>query len=67
MVHLINYNNIILDNENKTVFLKNKGMRIGFGVIGKGYAAEMAKKKLIANKVQSEHHALNFIIYHNRL
>jgi thiamine biosynthesis lipoprotein len=53
MVHLINYNNIILDKEKGTVFLKDKGMRIGFGGIGKGYAAEMAKNKLIANKVQS--------------
>ena len=53
MVHLINYNNIILDKENGTVFLKEKGMRIGFGGIGKGYAAEMAKNKLIENKVQS--------------
>ncbi|MGV3698019.1 FAD:protein FMN transferase [Flavobacterium sp.] len=53
MVHLINYNNIILDRENETVFLKEKGMRIGFGGIGKGYAAEMAKNKLIANNVKS--------------
>eukprot|EP01136_Pigoraptor_vietnamica_P011026 Opistho-1_new@49385 len=53
MVHLINYNNIILDREDGTVFLKKKGMRIGFGGIGKGYAAEMAKNRLIENKVQS--------------
>lgn len=53
MVHLINYNNIILDKEKGTVFLKEKGMRIGFGGIGKGYAAEMAKDKLIENNVQS--------------
>ena len=52
-VELINYENIILDEENQTVFLKNKGMRIGFGGIGKGFAAEMAKKKLIENKVKS--------------
>jgi thiamine biosynthesis lipoprotein len=43
MVRLINYRNIMLDRENTTVFLKEKGMRIGFGGIGKGYAAEMAK------------------------
>ena len=53
MVYLINYNNIILDKTNYTVFLKEKGMRIGFGGIGKGYAAEMAKKLLILNKVTS--------------
>jgi thiamine biosynthesis lipoprotein len=44
MVRLINYRNIILDHENHTVMLKEKGMRIGFGGIGKGYAAERAKK-----------------------
>lgn len=51
-VALINYENIILDENNQTVFLKNKGMRIGFGGIGKGYAAEMAKKKLVENNVK---------------
>ena len=44
MVRLINYHNIILDNNKQTVFLKEKGMRIGFGGIGKGYAAEKAKQ-----------------------
>lgn len=53
MVHLIDYRNILLDSENTTVFLKEKGMRIGFGGIGKGYAAEMAKQILIKNNVQS--------------
>ena len=43
MVRLINYRNVILDNEQQTVFLKEAGMRIGFGGIGKGYAAEKAK------------------------
>jgi len=43
MVRLINYRNIELDTEKCTVFLKEKGMRIGFGGIGKGYAAEQAK------------------------
>ena len=46
MVRLINYKNILLDDENCTVFLKEKGMRIGFGGIGKGYAAERAKHLL---------------------
>ena len=53
MVHLINYKNIILNPENQTVFLKEKGMRIGFGGIGKGCAAEMAKKILVKNGVKS--------------
>ena len=43
LVRLINYKNVVLDQHNMTVFLKEKGMRIGFGGIGKGYAAEKAK------------------------
>jgi thiamine biosynthesis lipoprotein len=42
-VRLIGYQNVMLDQENTTVFLKEKGMRIGFGGIGKGYAADRAK------------------------
>lgn len=53
MVRLINYQNIILDQEKHTVFLKEAGMRIGFGGIGKGYAAEMAKALLKKNGVKS--------------
>lgn len=53
MVYLIDYRNIITDTVNNMVFLKNKGMRIGFGGIGKGYAAEMAKKLLIGKGVTS--------------
>jgi len=43
---LVNYQNIILNQAHQTVFLKEEGMRIGFGGIGKGYAAEMAKRIL---------------------
>ena len=53
MVRLINYRNIILDEKEQTVFLKEKGMRIGFGGIGKGYAAEMAKDVMRRNGVNS--------------
>lgn len=45
-VRLINYRNIILDPLCCSVFLKEKGMRIGFGGIGKGYAAERARALL---------------------
>lgn len=50
---LVNYQNIILDRNRQTVFLKEKGMRIGFGGIGKGYAAEMAKRILLERGVAS--------------
>jgi thiamine biosynthesis lipoprotein len=50
-VRLINYKNILLDKNECTVFLKEKGMRIGFGGIGKGYAAERAKTVMQQNGV----------------
>lgn len=49
LLKLINYRNIELDAQHSTVYLKEKGMRIGFGGIGKGYAAEQAKQ-LLKNK-----------------
>ena len=47
----VGYKDIVVDPQNSTVFLKNKGMKIGFGAIGKGYAADKAKKLLISNGV----------------
>ena len=52
-VRLINYKNVIVDEKESTVFLKEKGMRIGFGGIGKGYAAEKAKKLLQEMGIES--------------
>jgi len=52
-VRLINYKNIIIDKEKSTVYLKEKGMRIGFGGIGKGYAADAAKKIMQKAGVES--------------
>lgn len=40
---LVNYQNILLNQENHSVMLEYKGMKIGFGAIGKGYAADQAK------------------------
>lgn len=44
----INWQDILLNHEEMSVFLKQKGMKIGFGGIGKGYAANKAKE-LIQN------------------
>lgn len=52
-VSKVGYQNIILDKENSTVFLKLEGMKIGFGAIGKGYAADKAKGLLISKGVPS--------------
>jgi thiamine biosynthesis lipoprotein len=47
----VGYQNIELSPEDMTVFLKLPGMKIGFGAIGKGYAADMAKALLIEKGV----------------
>lgn len=52
-VRLINYHNVLLNEQAGTVQLKEKGMRIGFGGIGKGYAADMARNLLVKAGVQS--------------
>ena len=52
-VRLIDYKKVILDKSKRSVFLSQKGMRIGFGGIGKGYAADKAKAVLIKQGVKS--------------
>jgi thiamine biosynthesis lipoprotein len=53
MVRLINYRNVEMDSNKCTIYLKEKGMRIGFGGIGKGYAAERAKQVMKEQGVKS--------------
>ena len=45
-VEKVGYQNIVLDKNKSTIYLKLKGMKIGFGAIGKGYAADKAKALL---------------------
>lgn len=52
-VEKVGYQNIILDEVNRSVFLKLQGMKIGFGAIGKGYAADKAKALLQEKGVTS--------------
>lgn len=42
----VGYQNIILNEDDHSVLLKLPGMKIGFGAIGKGYAADKAKALL---------------------
>ena len=41
---LVNYQNVVLDEENMTVFLEKKGMGIDLGGIAKGFAADEAAR-----------------------
>ena len=52
-VEKVGYKNIILNKEELTIYLKLKGMKIGFGAIGKGYAADKAKELLISKGVKA--------------
>jgi len=45
-VKTVGYKNIVLNKEDTTVFLKLKGMRLGFGGIGKGYGADKGAELL---------------------
>jgi thiamine biosynthesis lipoprotein len=49
----VGYQNIVLDKTASTVFLKKQGMKIGFGAIGKGYAADKAKALLMSQGVSA--------------
>ena len=52
-VEKVGFKNIELNKELLTIFLKIEGMKIGFGAIGKGYAADKAKKLLISKGVKA--------------
>lgn len=52
-VEKVGYQNIILNDDNHSVFLKLEGMKIGFGAIGKGYAADKAKALLTEKGVKA--------------
>lgn len=52
-VEKVGYQNIILDSINCTVFLKNKGMKIGFGALGEGYAADKCRDMMLARGIMS--------------
>lgn len=52
-VEKVGYQNIILNKEELTIFLKLTGMKLGFGSIGKGYAADKTKQLLMQKGVKA--------------
>ncbi len=50
-VSKVGYKKIFLNSAENTVFLKEEGMKIGFGAIGKGYAADKVKELLVSKQV----------------
>ncbi|MCL2323725.1 MAG: FAD:protein FMN transferase [Oscillospiraceae bacterium] len=49
----INYKDIIINKDDSTIFLKDKGMMLDFGSIAKGYAADCLNTILTENGVKS--------------
>lgn len=52
LLPLVNYKNIVLDDTEKSVFLKVKGMSIDLGGIAKGYAGDKVSEVLNKNGVR---------------
>ncbi|WP_409994009.1 FAD:protein FMN transferase [Flavobacterium poyangense] len=52
-VEKVGYKNIVLDSIQSTIFLKLPGMKMGFGSIGKGYAADKAREVMEAKGVKA--------------
>ncbi|PKB15671.1 FAD:protein FMN transferase [Flavobacterium sp. 5] len=52
-VEKVGYKNIILDSINSTIFLKLKGMKIGFGALGEGYATNKCKEMMLAKGIEA--------------
>ena len=52
-VEKIGYGNILLDKEESTIFLRDEGMKIGFGALGEGYAADKCREMMIAKGVKA--------------
>ncbi|WP_410503568.1 FAD:protein FMN transferase [Flavobacterium sp. Root901] len=46
-VEKVGYKNIVLDSAQSTIFLKLKGMKIGFGALGEGYATDKCRAMMI--------------------
>ncbi len=52
-VEKVGYKNIILDSIQSTIFLKLKGMKIGFGALGEGYATDKCRAMMIAKGINA--------------
>jgi thiamine biosynthesis lipoprotein len=49
----VGYKNIVLDEVNSTIFLRLKGMKIGFGALGEGYAADRCRALMLSKGVKA--------------
>jgi thiamine biosynthesis lipoprotein len=52
-VEKVGYKNIILDSVQSSIFLKLKGMKIGFGALGEGYATDKCRDMMLAKGIKA--------------
>lgn len=52
-VEKVGYKNIILDSIHSTIFLKLKGMKIGFGALGEGFAADRCREMMLKKGIKA--------------
>ena len=52
-VEKVGYRNIVLDRKHTTIFLRHKGMKIGFGALGEGYAADRCRQMMLAKGIKA--------------
>ncbi|MFA6075622.1 MAG: FAD:protein FMN transferase [Negativicutes bacterium] len=53
LLPLVDYHNIVIDEQNQTVFLTKSGMKLDFGGVAKGYACDRLVEVLKANGIKS--------------
>lgn len=52
-VEKVGYQHIVLDRKQSTIFLTRKGMKIGFGALGEGYAADRCRAMMLARGINA--------------
>lgn len=52
-VEKVGYKNIIFDSVQSTIFLKLKGMKIGFGALGEGYATDKCRNMMLEKGIKA--------------
>ncbi|MGA9637465.1 FAD:protein FMN transferase [Flavobacterium sp.] len=52
-VEKVGYKNIVLDSLQSTIFLQLKGMKIGFGALGEGYATDKCRNMMLIKGIKA--------------
>jgi thiamine biosynthesis lipoprotein len=49
----VGYQKIVIDSINNTIFLSERGMKIGFGALGEGYAADRCREIMLMKGIEA--------------